>query len=88
LRKQENDQYAAILELTRTYVDKKDEYSKKPSPQLNNEIVRMKAQLDLMKDNFKTLEIKLAQLEDRQPRSIPIDFIPPAPPTGLTVVVR
>jgi hypothetical protein len=88
LRKQENDQYAKIIELTQRYVEAKDQYSKTPSPQLNNQMVDMKAQLNLMKDDFTVLETKLARLEGRQPRNIPIDFVPPEPPTGLRVTVQ
>jgi len=88
LRKKENDQYAQIIDLTRRYVDARDQYSKSPSPQLNNQILEMKRQLDLVKDDFMTLENKLAQLEGRQPRAIAIDFVPPNPPTGLHAVVQ
>jgi hypothetical protein len=57
LRKQENDEYAQIIDLTRRYVDARDQYDKSPSPQLNNEIVEMKRQLDLTKEDFTVLEI-------------------------------
>ena len=88
LREKENDQYAKILDLTNEYINAVNQYSKAPNPQLNNKILQLKSQLDVMKDNFTTLENKLGLLEGRQPRNIPIDFIPPAPPTGLTVEVH
>jgi len=88
LREKENDQYAKILDLTNEYINAVNDYSKVPTPQLHNKIAQLKSQLDVIKDNFTTLENKLAQLEGRQPRNIPIDFIPPAPPTGLRAVVH
>jgi hypothetical protein len=88
LREKENEQYSKILDLTNVYIGTVDQYSKAPSPQLNNKILQLKAQLEVMKDNFTTLENNLGQLEGRQPRNIPINFIPPAPPTGLTAVVH
>jgi hypothetical protein len=88
LREKENDQYAKILDLTNEYITATDQYSKVPNAQLNNKILQMKSHLEVMKDNFRTLENNLAQLEGREPRNIQIDFIPPAPPTGLTVEVH
>jgi len=88
LRQRELDLDTKIIELTRKYVDSKDAYRKSPSPQINNEILALKSQLDLMKDDFRTLENKLALQENRPPRSIQIDFIPPEPPTGLKAVVQ
>lgn len=88
LRDKENDQYAKILDLTNEYINAANDYSKAPTPQLHNKIVQLKSQLDVIKDNFTTLEDKLAQLEGRKPRNIPIDFIPPDPPTNLRAVVH
>jgi hypothetical protein len=92
LREKENDQYAKILDLTNEYINAVNEYSKPRNPQLSsqivlsNKIVQLKSQLDVMKDNFKALENNLAQIEGRQPRNIPIDFIPPPPPTDPKAV--
>lgn len=88
LREKEIDQYVKILALTNEYVNDLNQYSKTPNPDLNNKIVQMRSQLNFMKSNFTILENELAGLEDRQPRNIPIDFIPPAPPTGLTATVQ
>jgi len=88
LRQREIDQYAKIVDLTNEYINDVNQYSKAPNSQFNNKILQLKSQLDVMKDNFTTLESKLAQLEGRQARNIPINFIPPAPPTGLTATVN
>lgn len=88
LREKENEQCAKILELTNEYIGVVNEYSNAPKPQLSdqiargNKIVQLRSQLDVAKDNFKALENKLAQIEGRPPRNIPIDFIPPPPPTA------
>ena len=92
LREKENDQYAKILELTNEYINAVSQHSKARKTPLNddillgNRIVQLKSQLGVMKDNFKALENKLAQIEGRQPRDIPIDFIPPLSPTSPKAV--
>jgi hypothetical protein len=88
LRRRENDQYSQIIDLTKKYVDSRDAYSKSPSSQIYGDIAALRAQLDLMKDDFVSLESKLARLEGRQPRIIPLDFTTPAPPSGLTAIVH
>jgi len=80
--------YATDVELTNDYVKIREQYSGTPTPQLNNRIVQLKAQLDLVKDDFSTLEGNLSRLENRQPRQIAINFVPPEPPTGLQAVVH
>ena len=88
LRQQKNDQYAKIIELSNEYIKDQDEYSKNGTPELNNRMHQLRAQLEIMKDNITVLEDKLAHLEQRQPRKIVIDFIPPPPPTNLRAVVH
>ena len=84
LRKEENDLYASMLELTAHYVKDTEEYGKahslEPKNELCNRLHREKAQLDMQKDNFIA----------RAPRNIQLDFIPPPRPGSLkaTVVLR
>jgi hypothetical protein len=87
LRKEENEQYQQIIDLTGRYV--KDRYLnfKHPSADLQNEMLVMNDQLKLMKDDFAALENKLARLEGRKPRHIPLDFVVPLPPVGLKAKV-
>jgi ligand-binding sensor domain-containing protein len=61
LREKENDQYAKILDLTNEYINAVNDYSKVPTPQLHNKIAQLKSQLDVIKDNFTTLENKLTR---------------------------
>lgn len=86
LRKDINDLYYKITELSNQYITARDQYSRTPGPELNNRIIQLKSQLDLLKEDFKVLEGKVAALEGRAPRAINIDFIPPSPPTGLRIV--
>jgi hypothetical protein len=86
LRKDINDLYRKIIELSNEYITVRDQYSKTPMPDLNNKILQLKSQLDLLKEDFRVFEGKLANLEDRQPRAINIEFIPPLPPTGPRIV--
>lgn len=89
LRKQENDLYAKIIELSADYAKDMDRHDKYPADiQANNHMYQLKGQLDLLKDNFKALENNLAHLEGRSPRSIVLEFIPPHAPTNLQVTVK
>jgi hypothetical protein len=87
LRQQEIDQYSRIIELTSEYINDNEQYSKNPSSDLDLKIQKLKLRLDVMKENFKTLEKNLALLENREPREIPIEFHP-APAMNLTGVAH
>jgi hypothetical protein len=90
LRGKENDLYGQIVNLTNDYV--KNQASAPagdlPHPQVQNEMLQERIHLGLLKDDFNALEAKLAVLENRKPRDIALDFIPPRPPTGLTATVQ
>ena len=81
LRAREDDIYAKIIELSNEYIQDTDQYSKAPSDELRIKIVQQNSRLEAMKDDFTTLEAKLAHLEGRTPRTIPLSFLPPKPPT-------
>ena len=51
----------------------------------NNELRRLKVEIELLKDDFCTLEVTLAALERRPVRPIQVDFIPPAPPRNVRI---
>jgi hypothetical protein len=87
LWKQENDLYAKIIDLSNQYIETQNKYYKTPSNELHNKMVQQTSQLELMKDNFTALEAKLAPLEDRPPRNIQLQFIPPSAPQ-LTVTAQ
>ena len=47
---------------------------------LENKWNRLRRQRDMLEDNFSVLESRLAKIENREPRKISTDFIPPAAP--------
>ena len=99
LRKQENDLYSKIIEISEEYgknMDRHEMYAakaRKTNSEINadrgvtNKMLRLKPQLDLLKDNFTALEAKLSPIEGRPPRRINLEFIPPPRPDQLTVSV-
>lgn len=88
LRKQENDLYRDIIGLSNEYITAADQYSRGPTQGLDRQIHQLRARLDVIKDDFRTLEHNLARLEGRAPRTIPLDFIPPSAPPVVTVIAR
>ena len=86
LRQKIDALYSHILEITDQFVKDQNAYRLSPLPELNNHMIHLKSQLDLAKDDFLSLEKKLAAIEGRSPRNIPIDLVPPEPPTGLHIV--
>jgi hypothetical protein len=86
LRTSENEIYHHVIELSKEYAETRDRHEKSPSPATYNKMIALNRQLDLLKADFVTLEKKLAELEKREPRPIPLEFIPPSAPTGLRVV--
>lgn len=87
-RKQENDLYAKIIALSNEYLNTQGQFSKTPSEDLRVRIAQQNSQLEIMKDDFTTLETKLARVENRAPRTIILTFHVPEPPTGLSGVVN
>ena len=55
------------------------------SSRANNKAIELNAKLSLQKQNFDTLESKIAVLEEREPRDINLQFSAPCPPTGLSI---
>ncbi|MBI2817274.1 MAG: hypothetical protein HYX72_10070 [Acidobacteria bacterium] len=77
-----------VIELSNEYVREESKYSESRDPLLYNRLRELKAQYELTKDDFITLENNLSRLEGREPRKVELNFILPAPPTGLRVVVH
>ena len=88
LRKQENDLYSKIIDISVEYgksMERRDMFAAKAkmtnreinaNREVTNNMLRLKAQLDLLKDDFTALEAKLSQIEGRRPRRIPLEFVP------------
>lgn len=85
LRRQENDLYAKIIDLSNEYINADHEFAKTPSDELRTRMAQQDLELGMMKDNFMALEAKLSHLESRMPRTIPLEFRTPKAPTGVTV---
>ncbi|HTZ75590.1 MAG TPA: hypothetical protein VMB47_16840 [Candidatus Aquilonibacter sp.] len=88
LRTKEIDMYGQIVALADQYLQNTVTYSKTPSVELSVKMNQQQVQLNMLKDDFGALEGKLSALEGRQPRSIPLIFYPPQPPTDLRATVR
>lgn len=86
LRKEIAIIYDRIVQLSKDFINLKNVYAEKKTPDNYNNILMLKAILDLQKDNFKNLEAKLAKHEKREVRKIQIEFIPPEAPTGLRII--
>ncbi len=77
IRKKVSDLQQEIIELTDKYVFLiKQEKLEGPTKESFDKIRRLGEHLDVVKDDFKSLETNLSQLEGREPRSINIEFQP------------
>ena len=74
-----------IIVMTEEYVSLLRSDRENPNPSTNNKILHLRSRLTVVKDDFSNLEAELAKLENRVPRRIQIDFVPPKPPTNLRV---
>ena len=87
-RKNEEEQLHQIIALANDFLGAERDYSRQPTAELERKFYQLQAQLAMAKDNFRATESTLAKLEDREPRAIDIEFLPPNKPTGLTVTAQ
>lgn len=83
LRKQIGDIQNDILEISNQYMITRDEYNHSKSSQLENYMLELDLKLERLKDDFLKAENKLALIENRAPRHIKLDIIPPSPPQNI-----
>jgi hypothetical protein len=88
LRKNEEEQLQKILSLSNDFMAAERDYDAHQSDEVYHKFIQLNSQLAMAKDNFRALEITLAQIEHRQPRDIKITFVPPRPPTNVFVTVQ
>lgn len=88
IRKRVDDLLADIIEISNEYIKVSNSYYRSKSPSDGNEMKRLITRLDVLKNDFKAIEKNLSLVEGRDPREIQIDFIPPAPPTNLRVIIQ
>jgi len=87
LRRQLSELHYGIIELSDEYIRAIHQYDKEPSYEGRSKLIRLKSELDMLKDDFKVLEGKLARIEGRKPRALKIDFVPPASIKDLSITV-
>jgi hypothetical protein len=90
LQRELGDKLVRLIELSNQYAKLRDAEARsgptRESPSRGNEMRRLQAQIDLVKQDIPLAEARLAKLEGRAPRQIQLQWIPPAPPTGLRIV--
>lgn len=86
IRKRMDDVYGSILQLSNEYIKVSSSYYKTKNPDDASEMRRLIARLDVLKNDYTSIEKTLSSIEGRSPRQIQIDFIPPAPPMNLRIV--
>ena len=88
LRDRKSDLLSKIILLTESYMPLNEQINKSPNDiTLRRNAMQQKMKLDAAKKNYNELEINLAELENRQPEIINLDFLPKIPkaPTGFMV---
>ena len=83
MRKRIDDLLANIIELSDKYIKVSNSYYKRKNSRDGNEMKRLITRLDVLKNDFKSIEGSLSLIEGREPRKIQLDFIPPGPPVNL-----
>lgn len=86
MRKRVDDLLSDIIALSDEYIRVSNSYYKTRNPSDGNEMKRLITRLDVLKNDFKTIEKNLSFLEGREARKIQLEFIPPAPPTNLRII--
>jgi hypothetical protein len=84
LRIKENALYDQIVVLTGEYLKNKQQDEtpgRLPDQHVHNEMIEQDIKLRMLKDDFNSLETKLAAIENRPARNIPLDFEPPGAAT-------
>ena len=80
LQKELLDKLILLSERSEEYANVRDGMLKGPIP--GNELLKLQAQIDLLRAEIPAAELRLAKLEGREPRSINVQWIRPSSPTG------
>jgi hypothetical protein len=90
LHKELSDKLVRLIELSKQYASLRDAEAASGRTRENqdrpNEMLRLKAQIELLETDVLAAEARLAKLEKRPPRPIQVQWIPPSAPTGLRIV--
>jgi hypothetical protein len=77
-----------IISLSNEYNTAVDSYYKLQNPDTLRKIEQLITQLDVLTNDFKTLESSLSKLENRAPEKILIRFILPMKPMNVTATLK
>ncbi len=83
IRKSMDDVYISILQLSDQYIKVSNSYYIKNNQKDADEMRRLVSRLDVLINDYTTIEKSLSEIENRDPRKIQIDFVPPQQPFNL-----
>ena len=86
LEKEEGEVVHSIFELTKQYIEARDEYSKDQSATVYRKFAGLEQELQVIKQRYANLERVVAKLENRSVRPINLEFTPPEAPRDLHVI--
>jgi hypothetical protein len=87
IRKELGDIQYDILELTENHLELMEHTRHSQNSMAGRKWRWQRSRLQLLINDFRSIESELAALEQRRPRDITLDFVPPLPPTGLSAKV-
>jgi len=85
LREKITDLSFKIIQLSDEYIMTRDAHDRNPTNASYAKAGELKYKLDLLKDDYWILEQKLANMENRTPRELQIDFTPLRPPILMSI---
>ena len=85
LRDKQFDTLKKIVENSGKYTEAEESFRKTGDSKSQIETTTIMAYLKLLKENYNELEKHLAHLEGRPPEDIPLDYIPPPPPSHVEI---
>lgn len=86
-REQLNTLLVELIHLGSTYADVRDCDPASAAYVVTNKLVELEQRIRVRETDISAIEAHLARIENRQPRSIRVDWVPPSPPTILSIEV-
>lgn len=87
LREKLDQIFSKIIKLTEEYQDvlakQADQNAHFGTLNSKQKVILLNIELDQLIDDYSVVEVKLAKIENRQPRKINLHFRPPGTPTGI-----
>jgi cell division protein FtsB len=85
LEKEEGEVVHSIFELTKQYIEARDEYSTTQSATVYRRFAGLEQELQVLKQRYANLERVVAKLENRSLRPINLEFTAPGAPRDLRI---